>query len=64
METGFINRAKRDKMAIPLFKGKGVKRERRKRDMGEKQFVNTENKGASVLLEEIDRNYTLVQGAE
>ena len=30
----------------------------------EKQFVNTENKGASVLLEEIDRNYTLVQGAE
>lgn len=32
--------------------------------MGEKQFVNTENKGASVLLEEIDRNHTLVQGAE
>ena len=75
METGFVNRAKKDKMAIPLFKGKRVKRERRKRDMGEinkeeekkeeeKQFVNTENKGASVLLEEIDRNYTLVQGAE
>ena len=45
METGFVNRAKKDKMAIPLFKGKRVKRERRKRDMGE---INKEEENIEI----------------